>query len=74
VVIFFLVVQQSCSGLGSLIVEVSKAHKMTQSHSVGFPSLSGQSMAEASTTNNTKHSEETNIHAPGAIQTHNPSK
>jgi hypothetical protein len=51
-------------GQGLLILEASR------SHSVGHLWTRDQPDAE---TDNTQHSQETDIHAPGGIRTHNPS-
>jgi hypothetical protein len=46
----------------------------THSQSVGPPWTSDQPVAETSTCSNTQHSQQTNIHTTGGIQTRNPSK
>ena len=57
-------------GQGLLTVEASRSHSDT-SHSVGLLLTSDQPDAENS--DNTRHSQETNVHVPGGIQTGNPS-
>jgi len=56
-------------GLGLHITEVSRSHSNTP-HSVGLLWASNQPITETSTW---QHSQQTGIHAPGRIQTHNPS-
>ena len=58
--------------LGLLNFEVPQSHSDTQ-HSVGLLWTSDRSVEEVSP-DNTHHSQETNIHAPGGIQTRYPSK
>jgi hypothetical protein len=58
-------------GLGILTVEASRSHSDIP-RSVGLLWTSDQPVAE--TSDNTQHSQETNIHAPGGIRTHNPSQ
>ena len=57
--------------VGLLIIEDSRSHTDTP-HSVGLLWTSHQLVTE--TSDNTQHSQETDIHAPGGIWTHNPSK
>jgi len=47
---------------------------MTPSESIGLHWMGDQPVAEVSTYNNTHHSQETNVHTRGEIQTRNPSK
>jgi len=42
--------------------------------SVGFSWMRGQLVSETSTWQHTHHSQQTNIHAPGGIRTHDPSR
>ena len=56
---------------GLLIVEDSRSHSDTQ-HPVGFLWTSDQPLAE--TSDNTQHSQQTDVHAPGWIRTRNPIK
>jgi hypothetical protein len=58
--------------LGLLTFEVPQSHSDTP-HLVGLLWTSDRPVAEISP-DNTHHSQETNIHAPGGIQTRNPSK
>jgi hypothetical protein len=58
-------------GQGLLSTEASQSHSDTP-HSVGL--LWTSDHPEAETSDNTQHSQETDIHAPGEIRTHNPSK
>ena len=58
--------------LGLLIVEVPQSHSDTP-NSVGLLWTSDRPVAEVSP-DNTHHWQETNINAPGGIQTRNPSK
>jgi hypothetical protein len=70
---FFPVAQQPKSSLGHLLLEFSQSHSDTP-HSVGLLWMSDQSVAETSTLTTHKHSQETNVHAPGEIGIHDPSK
>jgi hypothetical protein len=58
-------------GRGLLIVEASRSHSDTP-NSVWLLWTSDRPVTE--TSNNTQHSQETDIHASGGIRTHNPSK
>jgi len=58
-------------GQGLLIIEVSKLHTTTPPQSVGFLWTSDQLVAETSTRQHTALSQQTNVHAPGGIRTHN---
>ena len=61
-------------GQGLLTVEASRSHSDTP-HSVGLLVKSDQPVAETCTrTTHTQQSQETDIHAPGGIQTRYPSK
>jgi hypothetical protein len=64
--------QQPPVGLGLHTVEDSRSHSDTP-HSIG---LSGRviSPTQRPLPDDTQYSQETNIHAPGEIRTHNPSK
>ena len=63
--------QQPLVGQGFLIIEASRSHLDTL-QSVGLLWTSEQRDAETSTWQHT--TQETDIHAPGGIRTHNPSK
>jgi hypothetical protein len=65
--------QQPLVGQGLPIVEASRSHSGTR-HSVGLLWTSDQPVAETSLPDNTEHSQETDIHAPGGIRIPNPSK
>ena len=65
--------QQPSTGQGFLIFEISRS-PTDISHAVGLLWTSEQSDAERPLPDNTKHSQETDIHAPGGIRTHNSSK
>jgi hypothetical protein len=69
-----LVVLQPNSGLGCLTAEVSTSHTMTHSDPAAVPWASDQPVTESATCYNTQYSQDTKIHAPGGIQTCNPSK
>jgi hypothetical protein len=58
----FYIALQPLVGQGLLIIEASR------SHSAGLVWTSDQPDAE--TSDNTQHSQETDIHAPGGIRTH----
>jgi hypothetical protein len=62
--------QQPPVSPGVLITLASRPHLDTP-HSAGFLSSSDQLDARS---NNIQHSQETDIHVPGGIRTHNPSK
>jgi hypothetical protein len=65
--------QEPLVGHDLFIVEASRSHSDTP-HSVGVPWTSDQPDAENYTSQHTKHSQETAIHAPDEIRTHNPTK
>ena len=65
--------QQHLVGQGLLFVEASRTHSDTP-HLVGLSWTSDQPYAETSLPDNTRHTQETDIHAPGGIPTRNPSK
>jgi hypothetical protein len=69
---FFSMAQQPLVGQGLLIIEASRSHSDTP-HSVGH---SGRviSPTQRPLSDNAQHLQETDIHAPGGIRTHNPSK
>jgi hypothetical protein len=69
---FFTMVQQQPGGHGLLIVENSWSSSDIQ-QSVGLLWTSDQPEAETSP-DNTQHSQQTDIHAPGGICNQNPSK
>jgi hypothetical protein len=69
---FFFMAQQPLLGQGLLIIEASRSHSDT-AHLVGLLWTSDKPVAEIST-DNTQHSQERDIHAPGQIRTRNPSK
>jgi hypothetical protein len=71
---FFLMARQPLGGLGLLIFEASRSYFLDTPHSVGLLWTSDQLVAETSLPDNTQHSQQTDIHAPGEIRTHNPSK
>ena len=58
---------------GLIIIEDSRSHSDSP-HSVGLLWTSDQPDAETSLPDNTQHSQETDIHAPGGIRTHNRNK
>ena len=64
-------VQQPPVGQGFRIIEDLRSHSDT-SHSVGLLWTSDRPVAETSTRHHTTFT--TDIHAPGEIRTHNPSK
>ena len=67
-IIFFLVKQRSLVGQDLLIIEALRSQSDTL-HSVGLLWTNGRPDAH-----NTQHSQETEMHAPGRIRTHNPRK
>ena len=70
---FFATAQQPLVQQGLLVIEAAGSHPDTP-HSLGFLCTSDQLDAETSTRQNTKHSQDTDIHAAGGIRTRNPSK
>jgi hypothetical protein len=60
-------------GQGLLIIDALLSHSDTP-HSVGLLWTSDQPDPETSLPDNTQHSQETHINAPGEIRTRNPSK
>ena len=56
-----------------LFTEASRSHSDTP-HSIGLLWTSDQPDAKTSLSDNTQYSQETDIHAPGRIQTRHPSK
>ena len=52
----------------------SKSHSLDTPHSVGLLWMIDQHVEEISLPDNTPHSQETDIQAPGGIRTSNPSK
>jgi hypothetical protein len=71
--LFFTMAQQPLVGRGLLIIEDSRSHSDTP-QSVGLLWTSDQPVTETSLPDNTQHSQETDIHAPGVVRTRNPSK
>ena len=69
IVVIFIsqVVQQPLVGQGLLIIEASGSHSDTP-HSVRL------SPTQRRLPDKTQHSQETDIHAPGGVRTHDPSK
>ena len=72
-VFFFFVVLRPDAGHGLLVLEVSRSH--TTTHHIQYDS-SGRviSSSQRPLPDNTRHSQQTNIHAPGGTQTHNLSR
>jgi hypothetical protein len=70
---FFSVALWPNAGHGVLILEVSRSNTMT--HHIWYDSP-GQVISSPQTPvpDNTQHSQQTNIHAPGGIQTHDLSR
>jgi len=68
-ILFSLVAQQPYSSVGLLNVEVSRSH--TTTHHTRWES-SGRVISPLP--DNTQHSQNTTVHAPGGIRTPNPSK
>jgi hypothetical protein len=67
-------VRQPQMGLGLLVSSRFHDHTLLDTpQSVGLLWTSDQLVAETST-DNTQHSQQTDIHAHGGIRTHNPSK
>ena len=70
--IYIYMAQQPLVGHGLLSIEASRSHSDTP-HSVGL--LWGMiNPSQRSLHHNTQQSQGTDIHAPGRIRTHNPSK
>jgi hypothetical protein len=61
---------QPNAGYGLLINEVFRDHTYDAPQSVGLLWTSDQFVAETSQPDNTQHSQQTHIHAPGGIRTH----
>jgi GH43 family beta-xylosidase len=72
IIIIFFVVQQPLLAQGILFISASRSHTDTP-HSVGVLWTSDKPEAE-NHTDKQQHSQETDIHVPGGIQTRNPSK
>ena len=70
--IFFYMAQLPLAGHGLIIVEASRSYSDTP-HSVVL-SVRVISQSQRPLPDNTQHSQETDIHAPGGIRTRNPSK
>ena len=70
---FFFFARQSPLGQGLLIHEVSRSHITTQ-HSRQDSSGRVISSSHRPLPDNTQHSQQTNIHAPGGIRTHDLSR
>ena len=60
-------------GQGLLIHEVSRSHSTTH-QSVGLVWTSDDLVAETSTYQHTQNSQQTDVHVPGGIRTHNLSR
>jgi hypothetical protein len=58
---------------GNLIVEASRSYTHTHTQSIGLL-WTGDQPYQRSLPDNTQHSRETDINAPGEIPTHNPKK
>jgi hypothetical protein len=67
----FIMAQKTLVGQGLLIIEASRSHSDTP-HSVGLLWTSNRPDAETSTWKHTTLTRD--LHAPGGIRTHNPSK
>ena len=69
----FFVALRPNAGHGLLIIEVSRSH--TTTHHIRYDS-SGLviSSSQRPLPDNTQHSQQTNLHAPGGIRTHNLSR
>jgi len=70
---YFPVALRPNAGHGHLILEASRSHTATH-HSRLNSSGRVISSSQRHLPDNTQHSQETNIHAPGGIRTHNPSR
>ena len=70
---FFSVALQPNAGHGFLILDVSRSHTMTR-HSRQDSSGRVISSSQRSLPDNTQHSQQTNIHAPVGIRTHDLSR
>ena len=68
-----LLERQPSVGQGFLIYEVSRSHNDTP-HSVGLLWTSDQLVAETFTWRHAQNSQQTKVHAPGGIRTHNLSR
>jgi len=66
-------VQHPQMGQGLLIHEVSRSHTTTH-HSRQDSSVRVISLSRRPLPDNTQHTQQTNIHAPGGIRTHNLSR
>ena len=71
--LFFVVALRPNAGHGLLILEVSRSHTTTH-HSRQDSSGRVISPSERPLPDNTQHSQQTNIHAPGGIRTYNLSR
>ena len=71
--IFFPVALRPNAGHGLLILEISKSHTTTQ-HSRQDSSGRVISPSQRPLPDNTRHSQQTNIHSPGGIRTHDLSR
>ena len=72
-ILFVYLAQQPSVGHGLLINEVSRSHTTTH-HSWQYSSGRAISSSLRPLSDNTQHSQQTNIHASGGIRTHNPSR
>ena len=70
---FFPVALRPNAGHGLLMLEVSRSHTTTH-HSRQDSSGRVISPSQRLQPDNTQHSTQTNIHAPGGIRSHNPNK
>jgi hypothetical protein len=77
-IIFFSVAQQPNSGLDRLTVAVSRSHTIRHTHTHTHTHIRYDSSKRVISSSQrplpTQQIQETNINAPGEIQTHNPSK
>jgi hypothetical protein len=71
ITVFSPIMQETLGGLGLLFIEASRL----QTHSVASVGIwtTDQPVAERPLTDDTQHSQQTDIHAPGMIRTSNPS-
>ena len=71
---FFSVALRPNAGYGLLILEVSRSHTSAHHRSMDFSGRVISPSQRPLPGNNTQHSTQTDIHVPGGIRTHNPSK
>ena len=72
-IFYYFFAQQPSVAQGLLLHEVSRSHTTTH-HSRQDSSGRVISSSQRPLPDNTQHSQQTDIHAPGGIRTHNPSK